>query len=139
MTDFCICRAIVSLLSPTSSLRAFLTSLEYPPSTSTITLNCITRYSGNLSSSFQRNGPYFVVFSASFSSLFSTQGQLPVFNPMAAYYYYYYYCYYYYYYIFFLCRLPFLYLFKWLQNFGKSEHQIFLNIVIEGNLTSQTT
>ena len=39
MTDFCICRAIVSLLSPTSSLRAFLTSLEYPPSTSTIILN----------------------------------------------------------------------------------------------------
>ena len=45
MTDFCICRAIVSLLSPTSSLRAFLTSLEYPPSTSTIILNCVTRHS----------------------------------------------------------------------------------------------
>ena len=76
MTDFCICRAIVSLLSPTSSLRAFLTSLEYPPSTSTIILNCFTRYSGYLCSSSQRNGPYFVVFSASFSSLFS--------NPRAA-------------------------------------------------------
>ena len=72
MTGFCICRAIVSLLSPTSSLRAFLTSLEYPPSTSTIILNCVTRYSGYLCSSFQRKGPYFVVFSASFSSLFST-------------------------------------------------------------------
>ena len=75
MTDFCICRAIVSLLSPTSSLRAFLTSLEYPPSTSTIILNCVTRYSGYLCSSSQRNGPYFVVFSASFSTLFSIQGQ----------------------------------------------------------------
>ena len=58
------------------SLKAFLTSLEYPPSTSTIILNCVTRYSGYLCMSFQRNGPYFVVFSASFSSLFSTQGQL---------------------------------------------------------------
>ena len=76
MTDFCICRAIVSLLSPTSSLRAFLTYLEYPPSTSTIILNCVTRYSGYLCSSSQRNGPYFVVFSASFSTLFSIQGQL---------------------------------------------------------------
>ena len=76
MTDFCICRAIVSLLSPTSYLRAFLTSLEYPPSTFTIISNCITRYSGYLCSGSQRNGPYFVVFSASFSSLFSTQEQL---------------------------------------------------------------
>ena len=76
MTDFWICRAIVSLLSPTSSLRAFLTSLEYLPSTCTILLNCVTRYLGYLCSSSQRNGPYFVVFSASFSSLFSTQGQL---------------------------------------------------------------
>ena len=67
---------MVSLLSPTSSLSAFLTSLEYPPSTSTIILNCVTRYSGYLCSSSQRNGPYFVAFSASFSSLFSTQGQV---------------------------------------------------------------
>ena len=46
MTDFCTLRAIVSLLSPMRSLSTFLTSLEYPPSTSTIILNCVTRYSG---------------------------------------------------------------------------------------------
>ena len=73
---FCIWRIIDSHLSPTSSFIFYSTSFEQPPRTSIMMLHWLTLYSGYrfVSSSF--SWLYFVVFSKSLDSLFSSHGQL---------------------------------------------------------------
>lgn len=85
MTDFCICRAIVSFLSPTCSLSAFLSSLEYPRSTSTIIMNCVTLYLGYLClSSHSITGTFlFSLFTMVASILFSFTCVLSAYRGMS--------------------------------------------------------
>ena len=74
---FCIWRIIDSHLSPTSSLIFFSTSFEQPPAkTSMMMLYWLTLYSGHRFVSFSLSWLYFVVFSESLDSLFSSYGQL---------------------------------------------------------------
>ena len=73
---FCIWRLIDSHLSPTSSLIFFSTSFEQPPRTSMMMLYWLTLYSGYRFVSSSLSWLYFVVFSKSLDSLFSSHGQL---------------------------------------------------------------
>ena len=73
---FCIWRIIDSHLSPTSSLIFFWTSFEQPPRTSMMMLYWLTLYSGYRFVSSSLSWRYFVVFSKSLDSLFSSHGQL---------------------------------------------------------------
>ena len=73
---FCIWRIIDSHLSPTSSLIFFSTSFEQPPRTSMMMLYWLTLYSGYRFVSSSLSWLYFVVFSKSLDSLFSSHGQL---------------------------------------------------------------
>ena len=73
---FCIWRIIDSHLSPTSSLIFFSTSFEQPPRTSMMVLYWLTLYSGYRFVSSSLSLLYFVVFSKSLDSLFSSHGQL---------------------------------------------------------------
>ena len=73
---FCIWRIIDSHLSPTSSLIFFSTSFEQPPRTSMMMLYWLTLYSGYRFVSSSLSLLYFVVFSKSLDSLFSSHGQL---------------------------------------------------------------
>ena len=75
-TDFCISAATDLYLFPTSCLRVLVGSWQYPPRTSMMMLCCITLQSGCLCYNSERNGPYFLVFTIAFYSLFSTHGQL---------------------------------------------------------------
>ena len=73
---FCIWHIIDSHLSPTSSLIFFSTSFEQPPRTSMMMLYWLTLYSGYRFVSSSLSWLYFVVFSKSLDSLFSSHGQL---------------------------------------------------------------
>ena len=73
---FCIWRITDSHLSPTSSLILFSTSFKQPPRTSMMMLHWLTLYSGYRFVSSCRSWLYFVVFSKSLDSLFSSHGQL---------------------------------------------------------------
>ena len=73
---FCIWRIIDSHLSPTSSLIFFSTSFEQPPRTSMMMLYWLTLHSGYRFVCFSLSWLYFVVFSKSLDSLFSSHGQL---------------------------------------------------------------
>ena len=76
MTALCIRSRISPSRAPNSSLIASSTSVDHPPKTSMMMLYCWMSYPGNCCLSFQRRGPYLVVFSSCFFSLFSVHGQL---------------------------------------------------------------
>ena len=70
MTALFIRRRISPPRAPNSSFIASSTSLDHPPRTSMMMLYCRMSYPGNCCLSFQRRGPYLVVFSSCFFSLF---------------------------------------------------------------------
>ena len=72
---FCIWRLIDSHLSPTSSF-IFCSAFKQPPRTSMMMLYWLTLYSGYRFVSSSLSWLYFVVFSKSLDSLFSSHGQL---------------------------------------------------------------
>ena len=72
---FCIWRLIDSHLSPTSSF-IFCSTFKQPPRTSMMMLYWLTLYSGYRFVSSSLSWLYFVVFSKSLDSLFSSHGQL---------------------------------------------------------------
>ena len=73
---FCIWRIIDSHLSPTSSFIFCSTSFEQPPRISMMMLYWLTLYSRYRFVSSSLSWLYFVVFSKSLDSLFSSYGQL---------------------------------------------------------------
>ena len=76
MTALCIRSRISPPRAPNSSLIASSTSVDYHPKTSMMMLYCRMSYPGNCCLSSQRRGPYLMVFSSCFFSLFSVHGQL---------------------------------------------------------------
>ena len=74
---FCIWRLIDSHLSPTSSF-IFCSTFKQPPRTSMMMLYWLTLYSGYRFVSSSLSLLYFVVFSKSLDSLFSSYGQLRI-------------------------------------------------------------
>ena len=76
MTALCIRRRISPPRAPNSSFITSSTSLDHPPRTSMMMSYCRMSYPGNCCLSSQRRGPYLVVFSSCFVSLFSVHGQL---------------------------------------------------------------
>ena len=76
MTALCIRSRISPPRAPNSSLIASSTSVDHPPKTSMMMLYCRMSYPGNCCLSSQRRGPYLMVFSSCFFSLFSVHGQL---------------------------------------------------------------
>ena len=76
MTALCIQRRISPLRVPNSSFIASSTSLDHSPRTSMMMLYRRMSYPGNYCLSSHRRGPYLVVFSSCFFSLFSVHGQL---------------------------------------------------------------
>ena len=74
--DFCIWRIIYSHLSPASSLIFCSTSFEQPSKISMMMLYWLTLYSGYRFVSSSLSWLYFVFFSKSLDSLFSSHGQL---------------------------------------------------------------